>query len=299
MKKKWVVGTRGSKLALRQAQIVIDALRSAHPEHEFSIKIINTKGDTIWDKPLHLIGGKGLFVGEIETELAGGEIDMAVHSMKDLPADLAEGLSIGAVPAREDARDAFISPNGRGLGELSEGCRVGTGSLRRKAQLLRYRGDIEVVPLRGNVETRIKKIERDRLDGIILAASGVKRMGLESVISEIIPFDIMVPSPGQGAIAVEVRRGDSAEGILVAINHERSYREIAIERAVQAGVGGGCHVPLGVHARIEDGNVDLYLSFGNEENGILIQEKILGSLAAQDKLIADALKILLGNPSKK
>ncbi len=293
MKKTWIVGTRGSKLALRQTQIVVDAMREANPGHEFPIRTIRTTGDTVWDKPLEQIGGKGLFVKEIEEELVRGDIDIAVHSMKDLPAELAEGLVIGAVMVREDPRDAFISTRLAGISELHGGCRVGTGSMRRKAQLQRYRDGIQVVPLRGNVDTRIRKLTAEKLDGIILAAAGIRRLGLEEVITEIIPADIMVPTAGQGAIGIEIRRGDDAAGLLGAIDHDRTHREVAIERAVQAAVGGGCSIPLGIHARLEDDRIDLSLSLGNEEGIILVHEKLTGEAGGEQNLIEKASQILL------
>jgi len=293
MKKTWTVGTRGSKLALRQTQMVVDALREANPGHEFPIRTIRTTGDTVWDKPLAQIGGKGLFVKEIEEELVHGGIDIAVHSMKDLPAELAAGLVIGAVMVREDPRDAFVSTRLTSISELHGGSRVGTGSTRRKAQLRRYRDGVQIVPLRGNVDTRLRKLTEERLDGIILAAAGIRRLGLEQVITEIIPSDIMVPTAGQGAIGIEIRRGDDAAGLLGSLNHERTHREIAIERAVQAAVGGGCSIPLGIHARIEDDGIDLSLSLGNEEGVILVHEKLSGKPGGEQTLIEKASRILL------
>lgn len=293
MKKTWTVGTRGSKLALRQTQMVVDALREANPGHEFPIRTIRTTGDTVWDRPLAQIGGKGLFVKEIEEELVHGGIDIAVHSMKDLPAELAAGLVIGAVMVREDPRDAFVSTRLTSISELHGGSRVGTGSTRRKAQLRRYRDGVQIIPLRGNVDTRLRKLTEERLDGIILAAAGIRRLGLEQVITEIIPSDIMVPTAGQGAIGIEIRRGDDAAGLLGSLNHERTHREIAIERAVQAAVGGGCSIPLGIHARIEDDGVDLSLSLGNEEGVILVHEKLSGKPGGEQNLIEKASRILL------
>lgn len=297
MKNKWTVGTRGSKLALKQAQIVIDALADIHHGHEFTIRTIRTTGDSIWDKPLHLIGGKGLFVKEIETQLAAGDIDMAVHSMKDVPAELEKGLCMGAVPVREDPHDAFISLKYKRFDDLGDGCVIGTGSLRRRAQILKYRKSLNVVPIRGNVDTRIGKIEKEDLDGIVLAAAGIRRMGLGNRISEIIPYDIMVPSAGQGAIGIEVRSGDSdVMELLGPINDERSHREIIIERAIQAKVGGGCHIPLGIHARIEGKDITLYLSLGNEEGDVLVHEKLSGKTGSEDALITRASDILLKYP---
>jgi hydroxymethylbilane synthase len=293
MKKTWTVGTRGSKLALRQTQMVVDALREANPGHEFPIRTIRTTGDTVWDRPLAQIGGKGLFVKEIEEELVHGGIDIAVHSMKDLPAELAAGLVIGAVMVREDPRDAFVSTRLTSISELHGGNRVGTGSTRRKAQLRRYCDGVQVVPLRGNVDTRLRKLTEERLDGIILAAAGIRRLGLEQVITEIIPSDIMVPTAGQGAIGIEIRRGDEAAGLLGSLNHERTHREIAMERAVQGAVGGGCSIPLGIHARIEDDGIDLSLSLGNEDGVILVHEKLSGKPGGEQALIEKASRILL------
>jgi hydroxymethylbilane synthase len=170
---------------------------------------------------------------------------------------------------------------------------VGTGSTRRKAQLQRYREGIEVVPLRGNVDTRIRKLTTQKLDGIILAAAGVRRLGLEEVITEIIPADIMVPTAGQGAIGIEIRRGDEAAGLLGAIDHDRTHREVAIERAVQAAVGGGCSIPLGIHARMEDDRTDLSLSLGNEDGTILVHEKLSEKPGGEQALIEKASLILL------
>lgn len=298
MKNKWVVGTRGSRLALIQTMIVIEALKKAHPGHEFDIRTIKTTGDNVWDTPLHLIGGKGLFVKEIEEQLSSGGIDMAVHSMKDMPAELGKGLRISAVPTREDPRDAFVSTKHGCLDDLTEGCRVGTGSMRRKAQLLRHRRGVNIVPLRGNVETRIKKIERDNLDGIILAYAGLKRMGLEGLVTEIISCETMVPTCGQGAIGIETRRGDGIEVLLETINDERSQGEVAIERAILARVGGGCHVPLGIHARVEEGRVTLYLSLGSEDGDILVQEKLLAGPGTEESLITKASELLMKHSSK-
>lgn len=299
MKKTWIVGTRGSKLALKQTQMVMDALRDTNPDHEFATKIIKTTGDTVWDKPLALIGGKGLFVKEIEEELVRGDIDMAVHSMKDLPADLGAGLTIGAAMIREDPRDAFISARYHSVSELRSGSRVGTGSLRRKAQIQRYREGIDIVPLRGNVDTRIRKMATENLDGIILAVAGIRRLGLEAVITEIIPTDIMVPAAGQGTIGIEIRLDDDAAELLREVNHEITYREAAIERAIQAAVGGGCHVPLGINARIEEGRIDLSLSLGNEEGAILVHETLSAKPGAEQTLITEASNILLKHFQKR
>jgi len=286
MKKRWTIGTRGSALALRQTHIVIQELQPHYPECEFVIKTIRTTGDTVWDRPLHLVGGKGLFVKEIEDKLLEGEIDMAVHSVKDLPADLAGNLLIGAVLKREDPRDAFLSLSCKSLRAAENGSRIGTSSLRRTAQLLRQNNTLEIVPLRGNIETRIAKLRTEGLDGIILACAGIKRMGLEEHIREILPIDTMVPSCGQGAIGIEIADSEEARELAASINDEQSHREISIERSLLAKIGGGCHLPLGIHASIDKDNLTLHISMG-EETGreLFIHESHSGSANNADLLI--------------
>jgi hydroxymethylbilane synthase len=290
MKKKWIIGTRGSKLALKQTEIVVKNLEYLYPENQFLIKTIKTTGDTIWDTPLHLIGGKGLFVTEIEEKLLNKEIDMAVHSMKDLPTELKEGLTIGAVLKREDSRDVFISFTYDSIKDIKHEARIGTSSLRRKAQILHYNSKIEVVPLRGNVDTRIKKIKTQSLDGIILAYAGVKRMGLEGYIKEILPFDVMIPSSGQGAIGIEIRNKDEVFELLKPINHENSFYEVSIERKLQSKIGGGCHVPLGINATLSDEILTINVALGNEDGKPLIKEKQVGNKENADELISNVLK---------
>jgi hydroxymethylbilane synthase len=290
MKKRWIIGTRGSKLALKQTEIVVKNLEYLYPDNQFLIKTIKTTGDTIWDTPLNLIGGKGLFVTEIEEKLLNKEIDMAVHSMKDLPTELKEGLTIGAVLKREDSRDVFISFTYDSIKDIKHEARIGTSSLRRKAQILHYNSKIEVVPLRGNVDTRIKKIKTQSLDGIILAYAGVKRMGLEGYIKEILPLDVMIPSSGQGAIGIEIRNKDEVFELLKPINHENSFYEVSIERKLQSKIGGGCHVPLGINATLSDKILTINVALGNEDGKPLIKEKQMGNKEKADELISNVLK---------
>ena len=278
MKKKWTVGTRGSKLALKQTEIVIQALKKLYPYNEFAIKIIKTTGDTVWDKPLHLIGGKGLFVKEIEDALLVNEIDMAVHSTKDLPAELENGLVIGAVLEREDPRDVFISSIYESIRDIPEGARIGTSSTRRKSQILHFKRGLEIVPLRGNVDTRIKKLHSHALDGIILAYAGVKRMGLDSFIKEVLPFEIMVPPSGQGAIVIETRNESDSIKLLKPMNHENTFREITIERELQSMIGGGCQVPLGINASIAGNTLTLHVVLGREDGELLVKEMYIEGL---------------------
>ncbi len=294
MRTTWIVGTRGSRLALAQTRIVIDALIGANPGHSFEARIIKTTGDTVWEKPLAVIGGKGVFVKEIEEELQQGSIDLAVHSTKDLPADLAPGLVIGGFLKREDPRDVFISSRLKSIDELGPGCRVGTGSLRRKAQIVKHRPGIDIVPIRGNVDTRIRKIHTENLDGIILAAAGIRRLGLDNVITQIIPASIMVPIAGQGAIGIEMRSDDDATELVRPVNDERTCNEISIERAIQTAFGGGCSIPLGIYARIEDDRIYLNLSLGSEQGEILVHESLSAPLTDREALISRAIDVLHG-----
>jgi len=289
MKKTWTVGTRGSKLALKQTEIVVRALSSLYPGWEFAVKTIKTKGDAIWDRPLHLVGGKGLFVKEIEDELLKGSIDMAVHSVKDLPSELEDGLVLGAVLKREDPRDVFISTAHDAIESLPPLSKIGTSSLRRKAQILRLKSGIQVVPLRGNVDTRIRKLRDHSLDGIILAYAGAKRMGFIEHVREIIPLDIMVPSAGQGAIGIEVRNKDEAMDLLGPVNDPVSAEEVSIERKLLGRIGGGCQVPLGIHANIKDGILSLYVSMGEENGRMYVHEKNTYPKEQADRAIKEAL----------
>lgn len=252
------LGTRGSKLAIWQAEHVAGELAKRVPELDIEIVTIKTKGDKILDVPLARIGDKGLFTREIENELLEKTIDMAVHSMKDLPSVMGDGLCVGAVLTREKTQDVLISSRGYTLETLPAGAVIGTSSLRRIAQLKSLRPDLELVNMRGNVETRIRKMEEQGLDGIILAYAGVKRLGFEHTISEIINIDKMLPAVGQGAIAVEIREGDSqTKQLLDEINDQRCWLETTAERAFLAQLEGGCQVPVACQARVIDNQVQI------------------------------------------
>ncbi|MHB0870279.1 MAG: hydroxymethylbilane synthase, partial [Chloroflexota bacterium] len=203
-----VVGTRGSALAMWQTRWIVDRLRAARPDLAIRIEKIQTEGDVKTGAPLWQIGGSGLFVKEIERALLQGRVDLAVHSMKDLPSEMAEGLVVAAVPEREDPRDVCVSRHELPLSSLSAGARVGTSSSRRRAQLLAYRPDLQIVPLRGNVDTRLRKAEGEELDAVVLAAAGLRRLGYADRITEYIPSDLCLPAPGQGAVAVQARSED-------------------------------------------------------------------------------------------
>jgi hydroxymethylbilane synthase len=264
-------------------------LKALYPDAQFTQKIIKTTGDTVWDQPLHLIGGKGLFVKEIEEALLAGDIDIAVHSMKDMPAELPEGLTLGAVLERENPRDAFISAKHRQLSDVGPGGRIGTGSVRRKSQLLALNRSLEVVPLRGNVDTRLRKLREQNLDGIILACAGVKRMGFGEQITEVLPFHVMVPPSGQGAIGIETRAEAALLELLRPLNHDPTMFEVTIERKLQALIGGGCTVPLGINASAENGELTIHSALGADEGGLIIKQHLTGPIGDADRLIAESL----------
>lgn len=292
MKKTWIIGTRGSKLALKQTEIVINLLQQAYPDFVFRIKIIKTTGDTVWDRPLHLIGGKGLFVKEIEEELLAGAIDFAVHSMKDMPTELDQKLTIGAILKREDPRDVFLSLKHKCFHDIPDGGRIGTNSLRRQSQILFRNNKINVIPIRGNVDSRIRKMKSEDLDGIILAYAGVARMGFDSQIREVLPFEIMVPPSGQGAIGIETRNQQDLLEMLEPINDEISYREVSIERRLQMKIGGGCNIPLGINAAIDKETLILNIFFGTENGETLIKDRLEGEIKDTDRMINDAVEKL-------
>ncbi|WP_044736400.1 hydroxymethylbilane synthase [Geobacillus kaustophilus] len=254
-----VVGSRRSKLALTQTKWVINELKQLGAPFTFEVKEIVTKGDRVLDVTLSKVGGKGLFVKEIEHELLAGGIDMAVHSMKDMPAVLPEGLVIGAVPRREDARDVLVSKGNRMLSDLPPGSVIGTSSLRRSAQLLAYRPDLTIKWIRGNIDTRLAKLESEEYDAIVLAAAGLARMGWgDDVISDYLPFDVCVPAVGQGALAVECREDDDElRRWLSRLNDEQTERAVRAERAFLQQMEGGCQVPIAGYAEADGGIVRL------------------------------------------
>jgi hydroxymethylbilane synthase len=248
-----VIGSRGSQLALWQARWIESRLKSLGAECR--IEIIRTTGDKITDVPLAKVGTKGLFTKELEEALLAGTIDVAVHSLKDMPTELPHGLCLRAVPAREDVHDAMI---GRKLADLSIGARVGTGSLRRAAQLRAERPDLEIADLRGNLDTRLRKLDEGRYEAIVLAAAGLRRLGWADRITELIPIHIMCPAAGQGALAIETREGDDdAARMGGQLDDPNTRAEVTAERAVLGALGGGCQVPIGANASVLDGQLRL------------------------------------------
>jgi hydroxymethylbilane synthase len=248
------IGTRGSPLALVQARTVRERLAAAlgRPADTIELKIIRTTGDTIIDRPLAEEGGKGLFTKEIEEALMRGDIDLAVHSAKDMPTFLPKGLILAACLEREDPRDVFISAKAKTIAALPQGAKVGTASLRRQAIMKRARPDLEVAPLRGNVETRLRKLDDGEADAIILALAGLRRLGLEGRATRIMSADEFLPAAGQGAIAIETREDDAeTRALLAKIDHSDTLTAVAAERAFLAVLDGSCKTPIGAHAIIE------------------------------------------------
>jgi hydroxymethylbilane synthase len=255
------IGTRGSQLALWQSNWVRNEIMRQHPNVEVGIQTISTKGDRVLDVSLPKLGeqGKGLFTKELEDAIFERRTDIAVHSLKDLPTELPRGLRIGAICKREDVRDALVSRDGIGsFDDLPQGARIGTSSLRRQAQLLARRSDLMIQPIRGNVDTRLRKLEHGEFDAVVLAAAGLHRLGHGNRITQYLNKEFMVPAVGQGALAIEMRDDDPAvDAIILGLDHELTRLACAAERAFLKGLGGGCLVPIGAHARIESGMLRL------------------------------------------
>ena len=255
---KIVIGSRGSQLALWQANWVKSELERLHSNADIDIRIIATSGDNIQDVPLSKIGGKGLFVKEIEEALLANEIDLAVHSMKDVPIELPTELGISVITKRENPLDALISKNGEKLADLPQGAIIGTSSLRRSSQLLKYRDDFKIHPLRGNVDTRLRKVEEGKYDAILLASAGLNRLGWANRITEEISPDILLPAMGQGALGIETRLDDTKIYDLIStLNHEQTHYAVSAERSLVGRLDGGCQVPIGAYARVEKGLITL------------------------------------------
>jgi hydroxymethylbilane synthase len=248
---KLIFATRPSALARWQTQWVIEALQGIYPDLGCEEKVITTQGDKILDKPLPEIGGKGLFTQELENELLSGAVHCAVHSLKDLPVESPDGLTVGCIPIRAEVRDALISRNGFMLDTLPQNAVVGTSSLRRAAQLRAVRPDLQIQSLRGNVDTRLRKAMEGQYDAIILAGAGLTRLGLSQHVTEWLPLDVMLPAPGQGALAVQCRADDqTALGLLSALDDESTRSAVTAERAFLRGLGGGCAVPVAAYGEI-------------------------------------------------
>tara|TARA_B100000315_G_scaffold76786_1_gene70188 strand:- start:10760 stop:11713 length:954 start_codon:yes stop_codon:yes gene_type:complete len=300
MKKEIKIGSRGSALALWQANWVRDSLLKKYPELTVTIVKITTSGDRFLDVPLSTVGGKGLFTKEIEEALLDHRVDIAVHSMKDVPAILPEGLSIDVITEREDPRDVLISKGNIALRDLPQGARVGTSSLRRQAQLLRFRPDLEIAPLRGNVGTRINKLKNNSLDAIVLAAAGVKRLQWEDKISEYIDTEICLPAIGQGALGLEIRTNDKK--ILHHINsfdHQKTHTALTAERVLLKKLQGGCQIPIAAFGEVSEKNIKLTAMVSSIDGKRFIKEFDIASLNKAEQLGLDIAEKLLSNGADK
>ncbi|PSL43998.1 hydroxymethylbilane synthase [Salsuginibacillus halophilus] len=290
---KIVVGTRKSNLALKQAEWVIERLQAAELPYTFEMEKIVTKGDQILDVTLNKVGGKGLFVKEIEKALEDGVIDMAVHSMKDVPSALEEPFEIGAITEREDPRDVLISNGHVPFHELPAGAVVGTSSLRRSAQILAERPDVTVHWVRGNIETRLRKLREEGFDAIVLAAAGLQRMGwTNDIVTEFLDPEMCIPAVGQGALGIEIRKGDERmQDVLKHLHHEEVAKRVTAERAFLHAVEGGCQVPIGGFANLEaDGQVTLNAVVGEPDGTKLLKETETGYDAeAVGKAVAERI----------
>lgn len=309
-----IVGSRQSALALTQTGQVIDALQKLSDEHgldfQFEVKKIITKGDRILDVTLSKVGGKGLFVKEIEQAMLDKEIDMAVHSMKDMPSELPEGLINGAVPLRVDARDCLISTEGLNLDQLPQGAKVGTSSLRRSSQLKAYRPDLQLESIRGNIDSRLRKLENGEFQAILLAAAGLYRMGWEDRVTSYLAVDVCLPAVGQGALGIECREDDeSLRKLLALYNDEATSLTVAAERKFLSVLNGGCQVPIGAHAVWVTDPADVSQTgakviqltgmVGSPDGDIILKETLIGShpeklgLEVAEKLIAQGAENIL------
>ncbi len=288
------IGTRGSRLAMWQANWVKDAISSHHPGLDVELTIIKTKGDKILDVPLAKVGGKGLFVKEIEEALLDGRIDLAVHSMKDMPAEIPGGLCISAIPEREEPRDVLITRSGLPLDDLKRGARIGTSSLRRSAQLLYVRPDITIIPLRGNLDTRLKKLESESLDAIVLAAAGVLRLGLADRITQVLDESVMLPAVGQGALCIETREKDPRIAPLVAALDDLPTRQVVMgERAFLNRLEGGCQVPIAGHGHIDKKGYTLTGLVCDVDGSHQIKQSRTGSKDRSEQIGMELAEVLL------
>ena len=274
-KQKLVVGTRSSQLALWQADFVIGELAKKYPELVVEKRLMTTKGDKILNAPLAKIGGKGLFTKELETAMLEGEIDIAVHSLKDMPVVVPEGLVITAITQRADPGDAFVSPKYKSFQQLPAGAKVGTSSLRRKAQLLHARPDLQIEDLRGNVNTRLRKMEEENFDGIILACAGLKRLGFGDRIRQVLPQTMCLPAVGQGALAIECRQADKETRELLEFLNDRCTRLCTeAERGFLATVEGGCQVPVGVYAVSAEAGIRVEAVIASLDGSTLLRDAL-------------------------
>lgn len=282
---KVLVGTRGSKLAMHQCERAVSLLKKAAPGQEFEIKKIRTLGDKDQDLALNNTGGVGIFVKELEKALLAGEIDLAVHSLKDLPTDLPQGLKLGAVTEREDPRDALITNGDQKLDQLSSGALLGTGSLRRSVQLRHFRSDLNFVPVRGNLDTRLRKLREGQFDALVLALAGIKRLGRQDEVTQSLPLDICLPAAGQGAVGIEIRSGDEEmESLSIKVDNYLLRCSILAERMFLNRLGGGCHVPIGALANAQGKELVLKGSVVSLDGREMLKEEKSGDVSSAEEV---------------
>ncbi len=288
------IATRGSKLALWQANHVKAVLERENPGLEVELLVLKTKGDKILDVALAKVGGKGLFVKEIEEALLDGRAEIAVHSMKDVPTDLPAELELAATDVREDVRDALFTREANGLDDLPQGAKVGTSSLRRQAQLLHRRPDLEIVSIRGNVETRLRKLQDENLDAVVLAAAGVKRLGYADRVTEYLPVEVSLPATCQGSLGIQIRRDDDRTRKLIEVFvHRPTAVAVAAERAFLKTLEGGCQVPIAGLAIVEGGRVKMEGLVGSVDGKRIIRERIEGPEEEAEKLGVQLATVIL------
>ena len=293
LKNRVLLGSRGSSLSLRQTEEVLVQLRSSHPNRDFQVLTIQTGGDAASEALLASFG-RGVFVNEIERALLGGELDMAIHSLKDLPARLPDGLTIGAVCQRLDARDVLVNRWNCSLDQLPPGARIGTSSPRRVAQLKSLRQDVEVLPIRGNVDTRLRKARGVDYDGAVLAAAGVLRLGLDGDVAQYLSPSDFVPAPGQGALAVEVRLDDDGMmDLMPSIDHPTTRRAVTAERAFLEALGGGCQVPVGAYARSDGDTMVMTVFLSSPDGSTVFKAKVRGRASNPHEVALDAYQRLI------
>lgn len=293
MKRIIRVGSRESKLAVVQTELVVNEVKKKHPELEFEVTYIKTKGDVLLDSPLDKIGGKGLFVKELEQALISGVIDLAVHSLKDMPAEIPQELGIKAVSKREDPRDVLVTREGQKLYELKNGAVVGTSSVRREVQLSAARPDFKFKNLRGNILTRIKKLLDGEYDAIVLAAAGLKRLGLEDRCVEFFEPDVVLPAVGQGILAIEGRRNDKLEFLLDSVHDQDSFMAAQAERAFLIRLNGGCSVPMAAQAVIEGQHMKIYGMLAAEDKSRMFKADTCGCKYDAEKLGLQLAELIL------
>lgn len=285
MNRKYIVATRPSLLAYTQTQQTVELLKAQHPDCEFEIVKISTHGDAVTDKPLTAFGGTGVFVKELENAILEGRADFAIHSLKDVPSIQPEGLVLAAFPTREDPRDVLLIKNGLSIDELNENCTIGTGSPRRIVQIAELKPRATFTDLRGNIDTRLKKLEEGQYDAIVLAAAGLRRLGKDIDAKAFLPVDTCVPAIGQGAIAIECRKDDDETiALLRTINNKDTETAILAERAFMKTVGGGCKFPLGAYATIQNETVQLAVMLGNHHTQQIIRFSDQADVSGAEKL---------------